>query len=204
MNKFTKAGLAGAAALMIAASGGTYALWSDYVVDGGNNVGADQLKITLAQADSSRFNKLDLAPGEKFDQENHITSRVGGADINQANAYITYTNLTQNDNGCGGTNAERDVDPTCDNAGDGGELANEAVVTIHRYNADCSTGLATIVSNVPLASLAGQKKLVGPMSNNQSYCLKMTVALPEGASNKVMTDQASFDIKYDLEQIPNP
>ena len=35
MNKFTKAGIAGAAALAIAAGGGTYALWTDYVVDSG-------------------------------------------------------------------------------------------------------------------------------------------------------------------------
>ena len=204
MNKFTKAGLAGAAALMIAASGGTYALWSDYVVDGGNNVGADQLKITLNQADSSRFDKLNLAPGEKFDQENHITGRVGGTDIQKANAFITYQNLSQDDNGCGGTNAEAIADPGCANSGDNGELASQALVTVHRYDADCSSNLVNTVVATPLASLVGHKTFLGTMTNGQQYCLKMTVALPEDATNAVMTDLASFDIKYDLEQIPNP
>jgi alternate signal-mediated exported protein len=204
MNKFTKAGLAGVAALTIAAGGGTYALWSDYVVNSGNSVGADQLKITLAQADASRFNKLDLAPGEKFDQENHITGRVGGTDIQKANAFITYTLTGQDDNGCGGTNAEQVVDPGCVNPGDSGELASQALVTVHRYNPDCSTGLANIVSDVPLAALSGVKTPLGTMTDGQQYCLKMTIELPEDATNAVMTDLASFDIKYDLEQIPNP
>lgn len=207
MNKFTKAGIAGAAALAIATGGGTYALWSDYIVDEGNRVGADELRITLAGTQSGgntfQFDKLNLAPGEKFDQENVITGRVGGADINTANAFITYGNLTQSDNGCGGTNAEEDADPNCANDGDGGELANEAVVTINRYAADCSTGLQSLVRNTTLADLAGDKTFVGPMSNGQQYCLKMTIALPEGATNRVMTDQVSFPIRYDLEQVPN-
>lgn len=208
MNKFAKAGIAGFAALALAASGGTYALWSDYVVDGGNAVGADQLKITIAGVSSGsnqfQFDKLNMAPGEKFDQENVITGRVGGSDIQTAKAYATFKDLTDADNGCG-SQTEEDVD-TCKNPGDPGEFSEQATVVVNRYNADCSTGLLSLVtagSNTTLKSLAGQKKLIGDMTNGQQYCLKMTIGLPEDATNKVQTDSSGFNIRYDLEQVPN-
>lgn len=211
MNKFTKAGIAGAAALAIAAGGGTYALWSDYVVDNGNAVGADQLKITLANApsggESFQFDKFDLAPGEDNEQENVITGRVGGEDINLANAFVTFGDLTQLDNGCGGSNAEEDEDPNCGSAGDTGELASQAQVLINKAavtsDGKCGASLGNVVKNVTLADVSGDKLLIGTMADGQQYCLKMVISLPEGATNAVMTDTVSFPIRYDLEQIPN-
>ncbi len=209
MNKFTKAGIAGAAALAIAAGGGTYALWSDYYVDGGNNIGADRLAIEVEGVGTNAvFNKLDLAPGEKFDQENVITGRVGGADINVAKAYVSFTDLTDTDNGCG-SQSENDVD-NCESPSDSGELSQNTHVVVHRYDADCTSNLTRIVkseSNTTLAQLASQPRLfIGDMSDGQQYCLKMTIAIPEGtmgSNNIVMTDRSTFSMKYDLEQVPN-
>ncbi len=218
MNKFTKAGLAGAAALAIAAGGGTYALWSDYVVDGGNNVGADQLKITLNGSPSGsnafQFDKLNFAPGEKFDQENVITGRVGGSDINVANAFATFRNLTNAENGCGGTNAEVSVDPGCASPSDAGEFSQSARVTtinVTRTTGDCSVADGTTLNKVvqlsdgyTLSSIMGEKLALGQLHDGEKFCVKMVIDLPSTAGNQVMTDSSSFEIKYDLEQVPNP
>lgn len=221
MNKFTKAGIAGAAALAIAAGGGTYALWSDYVVDGSNTVGADALQITLAGSPSggnaAQFDKLNFAPGEGFDQENVITGRVGGNDVNLARAFVTFNLTEEAENGCGGTNAELLADPNCADPASSGEFAQFAkVTTINRTDAStagtCSgpgsgNNLVSIIKasdNRTLASLNGQRVPLGDMANGTKWCVKMVIALPDGSNiNAVMTDSSSFDLRYDLEQLPN-
>lgn len=217
MNKFTKAGIAGAAALAIAAGGGTYALWSDYVVDGNNNVGADQLQITLAGSPSggnaAQFDKMNFAPGEGFDQENVITGRIGGEDINVANAYVTFNMLDDAENGCGGTNAEAPVDPDCADADGEGEFSDNAKVTtinVTRTTGNCSNADGTTLNkvvqasdNYTLASIDDQKLLLGELGDGEKFCVKMVMALPGTAGNAVMTDTSSFELRYDLEQIPN-
>ncbi len=208
MNKFAKAGVAGVAALAIAAGGGTYALWSDYAVEEGNSVGADSLAITLADAPSGgnafQFDDLRLAPGEKGDQENLITGRIGGAKINKAMAYLTVEDLADAENGCG-SQTERDADD-CDVAGSEGEFSRDAVVTINKapvVDGKCGSSTTSLASGVSLRSIRNDKIAIGQLSDGEKACIKFVVALPSTAGDRVQTDSASFDVRYDLEQIPN-
>jgi alternate signal-mediated exported protein len=217
MNKFAKAGIAGAAALAIAAGGGTYAIWTDFAINDDNAVGADSLKITIAGAPSGSnqlsFNKLDLSPGESYDQENVITGRVGGNDVNLARATVTYNITEDAENGCGGTNAEADAEDCTSGLGELSQFAQ--VTTINRTDAStagtCSgpgsgLNLTSIVKpsdNLTLADLDGEPIVLGNMEDGTKWCVKMVIALPDGTGNVVMTDSTNFDLRYDLEQLPN-
>lgn len=207
MNKFAKAGVAGVAALAIAAGGGTYALWSDYAVIDDNATSADRLSLSATEVNGFDDATRPLSPGERADFASTVTGRVGGGDITTARAYMTIQNVTDLENGCG-SQTERDLD-NCAADGDEGEFSDNAVFTLTRYNSSCATRTGTTPNQVifkasdarTLGSLENQRVLLGDMKNGDQFCLVKALSLPGSTGNEVQTDSVDFDFKYDLVQV---
>ena len=124
MNKaLGKAALAGAAAIALAAGGGTYAAWSDFGNINGNSVGAGMLKLDLngqtGNTPVAAINWGKLAPGMVNVRTVWLASNDGDS-VPDAHLSATFSNLNDHENGCE-TNSEAAVDSDCgaspDNSG---------------------------------------------------------------------------------------
>jgi len=98
-SKLVKASLAGAAAIALAAGGGTFAAWSDFYTDTGNHVGADVLALTVNEPSNLHFDDVKLAPGVTRDLAFYVASR-NGTTVPDADLTVTLKNLIGTENGC--------------------------------------------------------------------------------------------------------
>lgn len=127
-SKLVKASLAGAAAIALAAGGGTFAAYSDYGSITGNSVGAGFLKLDINGADGSSaatpISWGKLAPGMVNVRTIWLASNDGQS-VPNATLAATFNNLNDQENGCS-SQSERDADPNnCDaNAPNTGELSH--------------------------------------------------------------------------------
>src|SRR4051812_30682287 len=111
-SKLIKAGLAGAAAIALAAGGGTFASWSDFYTDANNTVGADVLALSVNQPNATRqFDDVKLAPGQARDYAFYVASR-NGVTVPDADLTMTIKNLTGHENGCDSNSEIADQAPS--------------------------------------------------------------------------------------------
>lgn len=205
-NKLLKGTLAGVAVVALAAGGGTFASWSDYDTVEDNTVGADLLKIDLSTQNKASFDRVHLAPGVSQDTLIVVANTTGNT-IPAADLSVTLTNLVGEEDGCTSTNSEQDVDSDC--AGNNeGEFASEAIYVVNAAapSADgtCSPRGARLGTTV-LAAAEDLKVDLLPagvdLEPGQKVCVAMGIALPANASNASQGDRASFDLRFDLEQV---
>ncbi len=228
MKKITKATLAGAAAVALAATGSTFAQWSDYAVDEGQNVGAGHLTLNVndesGNGPKSQFDNLKLAPGQGKDEYTLITSNDGDS-VPNGTLSAKILDLTNAENGCE-NNAETDAESgAC--AGEPGEFSDNAMFKMTAYrvsgpNVDCGNNVAgggeysgngvgkyTAFASQTLtaAAAAGEKKFTFGgggsdmvLAPGDSLCVGASIVLPSGAGNNTQGDSSSFDIRYDLVQ----
>ena len=229
-SKLVKASLAGAAAIALAAGGGTFASWSDFYTDSGNSVGADILSLTVNPSASKQFDDVKLAPGEARDLAFYVASR-SGTTVPEAGLTMTIQNLHGTEDGCD-SNSEAFAESNgaisdatvpgaqCNvDAGvlDTGQFPQQALYYVQAKKATdpttCSTsGLGTRLSNtklsdaadLPVNLLATGETLAG----GEGVCVLAHVFMPNdagqygfAADNKSQGDQASFDVRFDLSQI---
>jgi len=135
-SKLVKASLAGAAAIALAAGGGTFAAWSDFANTGTNTAQAGILKLDQPFLSNSSIPTLGLAPGIGKDQYTYLASSDGQS-VPDGNLFISLQNLVNAPDVCN-TNSETTVDnssidPAKNCSTGAGDLGNEALVRIEAY-----------------------------------------------------------------------
>ena len=225
MNKhILKGGLAGVAVLALAAGGSTFAAWSDYDQINGNKTEAGHLKLDLGSTGAiNNVGIKAIAPGEY----RTIDFMVASADLDGvplADLSMQILNLADQDNGCGSTSSEQDVDPGCSTqTTSGGEFSQQGYVRI-RYtnpvpesqvtfaNNNCS-GAGDYVNSVgyspandgnsenyPKLNTLGGPQALGTLAGDEAVCVRVDLGLPMSATNMVQTDSSTFDLQFDLTQ----
>jgi len=228
-SKLVKASLAGAAAIALAAGGGTYASWSDFATDTGNHVGADILSLKVDQSTTQQFDDVKLAPGQARDLAFYVASR-SGTTVPDANLTMTIQNLHGTEDGCD-SNSEAAtesnnaiLDKTAANAPcnvnkgvqDTGQFTQQALYYVQAAKiadpTQCSTSnLPTVQSNKQLAQMNNVPvNLLQPtdvLSGGQGVCVLAHVFMPNNvgqygfaADDASQGDQATFDVRFDLTQ----
>jgi predicted ribosomally synthesized peptide with SipW-like signal peptide len=228
-SKLVKASMAGAAAIALAAGGGTYANWSDFQNVNGNTTAAGHLVLNVNDngVDTSQ-NPLRLAPGENRFIDYYIASNDGQS-VPNGQLSITLKNLVNHEDGCT-SNSEAvaegatvpGYDPSLDcgdnSAGNNnGELGSEARMEIIQYgpsaNGQCSSvsplsGIPnSVVQNFAFVNgLENVKIPVVQLTPGQATCVRAIVDLladpsPVAADNKVQGDSMTWDFHFDLEQV---
>lgn len=228
-SKLIKGSLAGVAAIALAAGGTTFAAWSDFAVDSGNNVGADVLALTVNESTTRQFDDVVLAPGVGRDLAFYVASR-NGTTINDANLTMTLQNLAGTENGCdsnseayaesGGTISDKDdATAPCNDLTSGGEFTQQALYYVQSKKAsnaaDCNSNgpMDSRLTNTKLSVANGiAVDLLGasdhPFKQGEGVCVLAHVFMPNNvaqygfaADNKSQGDQASFDVRFDLTQV---
>jgi predicted ribosomally synthesized peptide with SipW-like signal peptide len=200
--------------------GGTFASWSDYQVQEGNDSGAGILKLVMDDYNQNgsgpMFDNLRLAPGQGKDKVIQIASSDGDS-VPDANLFVTFQNLEDFENGCNSTNSEKDADPTCDLAEDTGEFQDMATIKVktrpHDLEASKFCGsnfddqsIGQTIYQGTIADLVDLGKIQlnqpgSPLEAGDAMCLGAEVKLPSSAGNAVQGDSVSFDFRVDLEQV---
>ncbi|HEX2895924.1 MAG TPA: hypothetical protein VHO29_18110 [Marmoricola sp.] len=225
--KILKGALAGTAVVALAAGGGTWASWSDFQVDTGNHVGADHLALTVGEPSNQHFDNVQLAPGEKRDTAFYVASRSGVA-VPKANLTMTLKNLVGTENGCD-SNSEAfaesgllnkdDPNATCNKPGVG-QFISQALFYVQSKVVDspqqCTNdGMDTRLHNTILTAANNTAVNLLPagttLAAGQGVCVDAEVFLPDNvrqfgsaADDRSQGDQATFDLRFDLTQVPNP
>ena len=215
--KLLKAGLAGVAALGLAAGGTTFAAWSDYGVKADNQAGADKLALNLNEPGTTEFDKLNMYPGGSGDFEFIVASRQGDA-VPNASLTLALVDLLSNDNACS-SQTEEDVDD-CEAVTEG-EFDDEARIIVNASNVisniasvsnacDSSAyprgGRQSSISIRDFFNQTGTTKLnVLPagetLQAGEGICVALGINLPSGATNAVQGDDVDFDLRFDLAQV---
>jgi predicted ribosomally synthesized peptide with SipW-like signal peptide len=234
-SKLVKASLAGAAAIALAAGGGTFAAWSDFNVWDGNQSGAGTLTLSTNTPDSQTFHVGNLTPGQVWENETYLLSNQSDSTPN-GKLYISLQNLVGQEDGCQG-NSEVVDDNDCATT-NAGEFPADAKVFIKTKSSDEATcGVQPTGSDAPggfekaiygggldllgaspateksLSDMAtaGQIQLIRPgtptvtfdpsiFKPGEGVCAAIYIYLPQTVSNEVQGDQATFDLRADLEQ----
>lgn len=222
--KLTKAVVAGAAAIALAAGGGTWAAWSDFGVQS-SSAGAGILKLNVSARDGATkgIEPFSLAPGQNKFQTFYLAS-ADGANVPDGTLTATLQDLVDTEDNAPActTNSEAiaeapgDVDangmPTNpkNDCGSVGELSQQAHVQILVSDAmdnasSCgNTGIyhsATPSGVGLLADLAGTEFDLGTVTPGQGICVRMEMSLHKDATDAVQGDQASFNWRFDLDQV---
>jgi hypothetical protein len=223
-SKLFKASIAGVAAITLAATGSTFAAWSDLGTVSANKTDAGHLKLDLNSTGAiTNVGGTPIAPGES----RTIDQMVGSADlagVTSAALSMKIVNLVDQENGCGSSTSEAAVDPDCATAGTPGEFSKEAYVrvrysnpapldqlTFAKNNCTAPGGLTNAVGYaVPsnndttvyprLTALTGNSPL-GTLLPNQGICVRIDLGLDKNATNAVQSDSSTFDVQFDLTQI---
>jgi len=226
-SKLVKASLAGAAAIALAAGGGTYAGWSDFgsssltTTDGYLHLVVGQNGVAGAPIHQS------LAPGQNQDLDYFLTSAdSGNTPIGQLSA--TIKNVTDKEDGSACTTnsealaeAPQDVDvhgmPTnpLNDCGTVGELSHEAKLSVKvgaPVNGSCTTAVLTDLTpignpngegNTPFLSTANNQTylLADHLNPGDGICVRVRTFLPTNADDKVQGDIVDYDTHFDLTQV---
>ena len=225
-SKLMKASLAGAAAIALAAGGGTFAAWSDFNV-GTSGVGAGILKldpITVGQGTGLQVQPFSLAPGQNKSQYFYLAS-ADGDNVPLGNLTLNFQHIVDTEDGGPGctTNSEAiaeapaDVDPVtgmptnpANDCGTVGELASHLDTSVSASApvstpsaCDTSIPLSLVTSGKLTALAAGSPIPVGTnLAAGQGVCVKVEMALNKvHTGDDVQGDQTSYDYKFALSQI---
>jgi predicted ribosomally synthesized peptide with SipW-like signal peptide len=225
--KILKGALAGTAVVALAAGGGTWASWSDFQIDSGNQVGADHLTLTVGEPSSAHFDNVQLAPGEARDRSFYVASRTGVA-VPDATLTMTLTNLVPREDGCdsnseayaesnGAISDKSSLSAPCNYANMPGQFADQALYFVQSKvassPADCTDdSMDTRLGNTILATAANKVVDLLPagetLQAGEGVCVDAEVFLPDdvqalgsAADNKSQGDQATFDVRFDLTQV---
>jgi alternate signal-mediated exported protein len=222
-SKLIKASLAGAAAIALAAGGGTFAAWSDFGQISGNQTEAGHLKLNLNSTGAiNNVGGQAIAPGES----RTIDFFVASADLDgvpSADLTMKILNLADQENGCGSASEAALEDCTVDP----GEFSSQGYVRV-RYtdptdvanitfaSNNCSSSAGGYVNSVGYApandndstiyprlsalAAAGDSAL-GTLAGNEGVCVRIDLGLDPTATNRVQTDSSTFDLEFDLTQV---
>lgn len=225
--KLIKASIAGAATLALAAGGSTFAAWSDFDTITGNTTEAGHLKIDLNSTGAiSNVGGQAIAPGESRTIDFMIASAdLDGVPLADLSMQVIPLSLTDLENGCGSTNSEAILDPTCATPGDPGEFSQQGYVRV-RFSTPAALGDMTFANNSCTApggyvnslmyapannntstayprlnafAAAGNHAL-GQLSDGQGVCVRVDLGLDPTATNAVQSDSSTFDLQFDLVQ----
>jgi len=145
-SKLMKAGLAGAAAIALAAGGGTFASWSDFHTWSGNHAGAGTLTLSTNTPDSQTFNVGNLIPGGVWTEDTYLLSNKTDSTPN-GNLFVSLAGLTGHEDGCMGnteaidqaTDADGSCNSTDSNYNPNGQFPSDAKIFIKTLDASETT-----------------------------------------------------------------
>lgn len=228
MNKTVTASLA-ALAVAGMVGGGTFAKWSDFQEMNGNESGAGQLTLDLANGRGGGaaipFQKVDLAPGEQNESVIYLSTAqldyddAGGA--NSAKLFVHLQDLVGVEDSCtSNSEAAEDtaVNEDCaETTGPNeGDFKDQAQVSITQYippagtttcpNGGGSYGFLPGETSIWLGSLQdvedNGRYAVGDVGDNQGACIFINIQMPAGSGfdNKAQGDSADFDLEFVAEQ----
>ncbi|MFZ5846667.1 MAG: hypothetical protein ACOYX5_04705 [Actinomycetota bacterium] len=222
--KLMKASIAGAAALALAAGGSTFANWTDFKINTGNQAGAGKLVLNVSEG-AMTSESMTLAPGENQSIDYYIASN-DGLSVPDGKLYITLKNLRDEEDGCtsfseaviegsnpygaGYNPATGCGDSTPGN--DNGELSQQARMEIWQYGPSASgvCGLPAGNSQVKnfsiVSTLENQKYPVADLEPGEATCVRAIIKLeedpnPVAADDRVQGDRMTWDFLFDLEQL---
>jgi hypothetical protein len=209
-SKLIKGSLAGVAAIALAAGGTTFAAWSDFDVESsGAGAGILKLDVSTREGAGSTIKPFSLAPGQNKFQEFYLASAdEDNVPVGRLTAQIQ--NLVDIEDGGPGctTNSEQQAEGGA--CGTEGELSDQARVQIlvsdpvNDASSCPNTGIyhsATPSGTGTLAEQTAKTFSLGDLSAGQGICVRMEMSLPTTADNKSQGDDATFDWRFDLNQV---
>jgi predicted ribosomally synthesized peptide with SipW-like signal peptide len=219
--KKTLVGVAGAAVALSLVGGGTFAHWSD-TDSYDNSAGAEHLTLDLSNDATQGFVQTAMAPGVNREFDFVVASRSGQV-VPAADLRITLENLIGTENGCDGNKEELDAadggdDGDCLSPGSGpafGEYADEVRIAVNASapttdlaNA-CNSSAHPRGGRVSSMSLRDFEALGAvdllpagvDLAPGEGICVAMGLSLPITATNASQGDSATWDFRYDLEQV---
>ena len=217
-SKLVKASLAGAAAIALAAGGGTYAGWSDFSSQSLTTTdGYLRLVVGPNGANGAPIHQ-SLAPSQNQDIDYFLTSAdSGNTPLGQLTA--TIQNVTDKEDGTSGTcttASEGVAEGTSNCVDNGGELSQQAKLSVKvappPVGGDCSaaTGFVDLTpignpggGNTPLLSVVNNHTylLADHLTPGQGVCVRVRTFLPTSATNSVQGDIVDYDTHFDLTQV---
>jgi predicted ribosomally synthesized peptide with SipW-like signal peptide len=226
-SKLIKASVAGAAVVALAAGGGTFAAWSDFGSVTDNNVGSGTLTLDLGpnQGSDLQFDHITMAPGQINQERNVYIASNSGTSTPNAKLFLTFKNVTGTEDGCDG-NGEKTDDLNCadTSAANPGQFVEDATVQVTSYVPN-SPGVCTQSyapggkgvtplhgGNLNWWSTQAPYELTGDGTSfggiavpilhpGEGMCVSVTIGLAHGVDNASQGDQASFDLRFDLQQV---
>jgi hypothetical protein len=214
--KLVVGAVAGVAAVALAYGGTTYSAWSDFGEIQGNTVATGHLKLNLQAKDGGQavpINFGSFAPGHGWATSVWIASNDGQSVPNGALS-MKIQNLNDYENGCGSTNSEKAVDPTCVNSSNGdsqlgGELSANLGTDMYWW-APGTPGQCTdfpgtqtahsIIHSSMLQTKVGQTFDITTLTPGQGVCVRLEQYLPSSAGDDVQSDSVAYDLHFDLAQ----
>lgn len=210
MNKKVLMGL-GAALLLGAGTYASFALFSDVETSGSNTFTAGTLNMEVGGADGTAFESFTIgnigASGVVTGGKTWTITNSGSV---PGNLTFQMNDLTNDENGC--NEPERIVDPTCDAAGDPGELGEAVSTTILLTTGTGPDAVTTTVTNTNLATAsegvyATSWNAIAPVTIAPGASVNVTMNWstdPTSYDNRIQSDSVSFGLQYDLLQVvPN-
>jgi predicted ribosomally synthesized peptide with SipW-like signal peptide len=225
-SKLMKASLAGAAAIALAAGGGTFAAWSDFAEVTDNNVGAGTLTLSLPANGGSdfTFDQVKMAPGGINSERNVYVATNDGTSTPNGKLFLTFKNVKGTEDGCDG-NGELADDANCDDglSTNEGEFIDDALVQVTSYstntpgvcNQSYSPGGHTVTAlhggsltwwkGQPAYELTGNGAAYGGpdmtvLHPGEGLCVSVSIGLAHAVDNASQGDSADFDMHFDLVQ----
>jgi hypothetical protein len=216
-SKLLKASVAGAAVVAIAAGGGTYSAWSDFATQSAG-AGAGFLRLNLGDhqgTDTNVVQPFSLAPGQHKTQDFYLASADSGNTPDGAvTAYVDKLTSTEDTaSGTCTTASEAAAEDTSNCAANGGELAQQAHISVWKLDnvssqAECDhydSSIPALVNNVVMdaAPTSADPITVSPdLAPGKGVCMVVEVSLPyDSATNASQGDQMSWDWHFDLTQL---
>jgi len=213
-SKLMKASLAGAAAVALAAGGGTFAAWSDSQ-SFTNHQQAGTLTLNLTPQDgqtSLPMNNDQLGPGGFKETRfvlNGVTDGTYAVPINSTLS-MSISNVSGQEDGCHAT--ELAVDPNCADTTNQGELPGSLLVSLSeappKADGTCPTsGYTPVFTDQPMAhgndagwasNIADQAIITS--SGSYKVCADLQVQLDKNTDNSTQGDHASWDAVFNLKQ----
>ena len=215
-SKLVKASLAGAAAIALAAGGGTFAAWSDFQTVTGNETDAGHLVLNLPGTSGPITNVgiNSIAPGQARTIDYFLTS----ADLDgvpSANLTMKVKDLADQENGCasnseavaeGASVAEAQSgdysNAACNAVADAGEFSSQAYMRV-RYSDPATAAGAWDPSHhectLPVTHSAGY----APASNNDTTIYPRLASFTTAAPLGTLTAGQGVCVRIDIGLDPN-
>ncbi len=184
-------------AVAVIAIGATGAYFSDTETSTGNTFTAGSLDLNIDGDNQNvvMFSVSKLIPGDSGTQEillNNTGNLNGFLDV-------SFLNLVNNDVSC--NDPEDDVDATC-GTGQVGELADnlDIVCYIDENDNDVYDGGDELIFSNKALSIIGEKLSDYGFTAGASKVFRMEWSVDSGVGNIIQSDEAGFDVEFELSQ----